>query len=347
MPYFQQDADIDLPPPDIDPPDGASVMVSNDGSTKFNHFRFRVALSHILGRINDLLYSTRARKATRETRRMYAARLNGMLEQWLAGIPPQFQMDQVVRSTSSSIDLGHLTVLYGSYMSALVLAHGEYSNMATDWCQEIQSYLRSCMTLGEEEDSLTAPQEAKKSRSTLPSLWFRWVSTARKYLHLILGSPKRDSDFWYVSRVWRASFNSCIGSEVDPLSRTNGIACFTSLVIVLTNMVIHPLEIDWQQDECLSRKTIEVFREMAPGDDEEKFWGMYKKVVDLHRHASEMARDAAVNGSTKRYQPARMSTTEEEEAASAATFHDEELRLWMGDGNQSVGDSCPHEGQLH
>lgn len=172
-PSFQQDADIDLDLPEMDPKDGAGLIYTIDGAARMNYFRMKVELAHIDGKVYDLLYSTRANKASQQERTQRVRHLEALLEQWRRKIPASLQ--------------------------TLVMVHGIYS-LDPDWMQRISSYSRVVMI----DCDVDGTGSCSSPRPPLPQGWTRSVETSRACMRLFSSMPQTENG----SRVNACAFFS-------------------------------------------------------------------------------------------------------------------------------------------
>jgi hypothetical protein len=173
----------------MEPEDGAGMLYTIDGSVKLNHFLMRVELSHIEGKVYDLLYSTRSKKVTPQERLLRVQRLESILSQWRAKIPGQFQLDLVSQTVPASAMI-HMTMLFHCYLTSLVMVHGIYSHDA-DWVQRISTYGR--VTIGDCDDTTGSCQ---RQLPPLPSGWQKCVETSRACMRLFGDAPQTDCTIW-------------------------------------------------------------------------------------------------------------------------------------------------------
>ncbi|KAM0333963.1 hypothetical protein ACHAQA_000981 [Verticillium albo-atrum] len=256
MPSFQVDADIDLPLPALDPADNVSVLYSLDGTAKFNYFRSRTALSHIQGKIYDLLYSTRSKKASAEERTERMEQLSHMLEQWRLQIPAQFQMDNITRSLSPE-NVVHMVNIHSSYMICLVHAHGIYTfeMEGTCWFKEMRQGVPACSG----SDALPSPEIC---RGKTPRGWADCVEKSRSFLQLFTDAPFTECGFWL-----------------------SASARFATVMMCLTQMFIEPTHAHLTLDRELTHKAMDVFNEMVPRTEDKEIRWLHELVSALFHQA--------------------------------------------------------------
>lgn len=189
-PSFQMDADIDLDLPPAEPDDGAGFVYTADGRDKTNVFRMRVELSHIGGKVYDLLYSTRARKASPQQRALRVQRLEARLRQWRQKIPARLQMD-VAPQTLPQRELMQMATLYHTFLTTLVMVHGIYSHDA-DWVQRVSAYGKIAMLDCDPDRN----GSCDKQLPPLPHGWAACVEASRSCMQLFAAMPQTDCAVW-------------------------------------------------------------------------------------------------------------------------------------------------------
>ncbi|KAK1580575.1 fungal-specific transcription factor domain-containing protein [Colletotrichum navitas] len=256
MPSFQLDADIDLALPEPYPDDGAGMMAAKNGS-KFNVFRARVELSHIAGKVYDLLWSTRARKVAKQELQSRRARLESMLENWHSNIPAEFRMESLP-DTVEALPAVHMTLLYHNYFVVTIMTHGIYSHNA-EWVQGVSSHSRTVMR---DLDGAATATEGSEGSAGLPVKWAECVELSRRCMKLFVESPKTDCSIW-----------------------TNACAHFSGLIILLVNMFVHPEHEDLATDQGLANQAMQLFDMMLELLKKESFRKLHTMVTELYRRA--------------------------------------------------------------
>ena len=142
-PSIQSDADIDIPLPPLMPEDGAGIIWTRDGRSSFNHFRMRVELAHLEGKIYDVLCSNRATKLTAAERRVRSAAIHDELVAWYARVPEVFRVEHV-RSTVGEIELICMVKLHHAYLLAQIATHGTWSRDG-EWVRRVSSANRAAI----------------------------------------------------------------------------------------------------------------------------------------------------------------------------------------------------------
>lgn len=262
-PSFQLDADIDLALPELYPNDGAGIIAAKNGS-EFNFFRARVELSHIAGKVYDLLYSTRARKVSRQESQSRVTRLEEMLESWYGKIPAEFRLESVLQNIDA-LPAVHMSLVYHHYFVVVVMTHGIYSHDA-DWVHRISSYCRTAM-----RDLDGVPVAASlKQNAPLPDGWDRCVELSRRCMKLFAESPKTDCSIW-----------------------TNSCAHFSGLIIILSNMFVFPEHEHLVTDQALANHALHLFDMMLEVLNKDAFHRLHVVVRELHRRAMATVERAA------------------------------------------------------
>ncbi|KAK2029631.1 fungal-specific transcription factor domain-containing protein [Colletotrichum zoysiae] len=267
-PSFQLDADIDLALPEPYPEDGAGILAAKNGS-KFNVFRARVELSHMAGKVYDLLYSTRARKASKQELQSRRAKLESMLETWHGNIPPEFRMESMLDNVEA-LPAVHMTLLYHNYFVVTVTTHGIYSRTA-ECVQRVSSCSQTAMRGVEEArraaaaattTTTTEGSEGQAGARELPSKWSECVELSRGCMKLFVKGPKTDCSIW-----------------------TNSCAHFSGLIILLANMFMYPEHEDLMTDQGLASQAVQLLDMMLELLDEESFRKLHTAVRELYRRA--------------------------------------------------------------
>ncbi|GKT51416.1 fusaridione A cluster transcription factor fsdR [Colletotrichum spaethianum] len=254
-PSFQLDADIDLALPEPHPDDGTGVMAAKNGS-KFSYFRARVELSHIAGKVYDLLYSTRARKVSKQESQSRVTRLEEMLENWHRNIPSEFQKEAMLQNIDA-LPAVHMSLLYHNYFVVTIMTHGIYSHDA-DWVQRISSYSRTTMR---DLDGATVAA-CSDQNAPLPSGWAKCVELSRGCMKMFVESPKTDCSIW-----------------------TNSCAHFSGLIILLANMFVYPEHEHLMTDQDLANQALHLFDMMLELLDSDAFRRLHNVIQELYRRA--------------------------------------------------------------
>jgi hypothetical protein len=178
---------VDVPRPEAEPEDGTGIVYTKDGGDKMNYFRMRVDLSHIEGKIYDMLYSSRAKKVSPQEKNLRTQRLQSALDKWKQMIPASFDVDLVAKTVTPTA-LVPLVMLYHSYLTSLVMLHGIYSHDA-DWVLRISAYSRMIGDSHATGDFETEPHR-------LPPGWALCVETSRSVMQLFNAAPPLDCVIW-------------------------------------------------------------------------------------------------------------------------------------------------------
>ncbi|KAK1982995.1 fungal-specific transcription factor domain-containing protein [Colletotrichum cereale] len=305
-PSFQLDADIDLALPEPCPDDGAGIMAAKNGS-KFNLFRARVELSHIAGKVYDLLYSTRARKVSKQESQSRVARVGEMLENWHRSIPGEFRMESMLDNVGA-LPAVYMSLLYHNYFVVTIMTHGIYSHDA-DWVQRVSSYGRTVMR---DVDAATATGlgEGSEGGAGLPAKWAKCVELSRGCMKLFVESPKTDCSIW-----------------------TNSCAHFSGLIILLANMFVYPEHEELMTDRGLASQALQLFDKMVELLDVDAFHKLHTVVRELYRRAMAMVGKVA----RKREEQAAAAAAVAEAMNNSLPFGTqfEEDVTFFGDGDMS------------
>ncbi|KAI6783993.1 putative transcriptional regulatory protein-like protein [Emericellopsis cladophorae] len=264
-PSAQQDADIDIPLPPMNPPDGAGLIYTSDKKACLNTFRIRLDLSHIQGKIFDNLYSNRARKVQGAERRQRVAALSNMLEQWYARIPPAFCIEHVL-STVGESELVQMVKLHHAYLLAVVHTQGIYSS-ESQWFGRISSMSKSMIQ--DYAMTILGPTSKYATRSQEPPMaqgWKQCVDLSRKCIRLF--------------------------QDATPTECLICCAHFSGLIVLLANNLMQPTHPDAWMDQELSNKAVELLNNLASVLPANALETLCVVVNELHGKASK-AVDAA------------------------------------------------------
>ncbi|KAG9255617.1 fungal-specific transcription factor domain-containing protein [Emericellopsis atlantica] len=267
-PSAQQDADIDISLPPMNPPDGAGLIYTSDKKTCLNTFRIRLGLSHIQGKIFDNLYSNRASKVQGAERRQRIAALSTMLEQWYARIPPAFRIEHV-SSTVDESELVQMVKLHHAYLLAVVHTHGIYSH-ESEWFGRISSMSKAMIQ--DYAMTILGPTSKRATESQEPPMaqgWKQCVDLSRKCIRLFQDATPTECLIWQCS-----------------------CAHFSGLIVLLANNLMHPTHPDAWIDQELSNKAVKLLNDLVSVLPANAFDTLCVVVNELQKKAST-AVDAA------------------------------------------------------
>ncbi|KAI9150365.1 NADH-dependent flavin oxidoreductase nadA [Paramyrothecium foliicola] len=233
-PSVQLDADIDIPLPPMAPADGVGLIWTLDGRYHLNYHRQRTELAHISGKVFDLLYSNRAARMRGVERQRTVARLTGMLSNWYERLPAAFYIDNVA-STLGSWELLEMTKLLHTYLLAYIMANGLYSHNS-QWVRQLSSSGRAAiqdLAIAKGPDGNLRLQEHDAPQ---PGAWEKCVDLSRSCMKLYQYNVPTDSLIWQ---------SSC--------------AHFSSLVVMLGNLCMHPRHPSAAEDQDLTAKAAHHF----------------------------------------------------------------------------------------
>lgn len=91
----------------------------------------RLDLSHIQGKVYDLLYSNRSLRIPADERKRRVTQLATMLSQWYDRVPTAFRIEHA-SATVGEAELVQMVKMHHAYLHAMVHVHGVYSNEA-EW----------------------------------------------------------------------------------------------------------------------------------------------------------------------------------------------------------------------
>ncbi|KAI5458976.1 fungal-specific transcription factor domain-containing protein [Mariannaea sp. PMI_226] len=261
-PSTQIDEDIDIPLPVAAPADSAGLIWTQNGQVYFNYHRRRVELSHIQGKVYDLLYSNRATKVTGLERSSRVARLQAMLDKWYDRIPPVFQIEQVIDNVGPA-QLIQLTKMHHAYLLAEVMTHGIYSHNA-DWVKRISAFSQvTVRNLGQGTLKYGSPGWHGNQEAPLPEGWSKCVEVSRGCMRLFQDATPTECLIWQCS-----------------------CAHFSALIIVLANMTLNPNHELVVFDQHLAVKALDLFDQLLELIDEEAFRTLRTVIGELNEQAN-------------------------------------------------------------
>lgn len=193
-PPVQREADIELEWPSADPEDGAGAITGPDGTFTFNFLRCRVWLARIQGEVYDFIVSTRAGTLDNYQRDENIVRLNNMLDDWIASVPPPFRASSVLQAGQSNL-CRSFAVLYSTHLACRTQVY-RANAMESRWMQNLRSFGRTVTQLGH---IVPAPLPT-------PSLqeWEKLVDETRGCMRLFWAVERRDPAF-----IWSENSPAC------------------------------------------------------------------------------------------------------------------------------------------
>ncbi|RYO89316.1 hypothetical protein DL766_005156 [Monosporascus sp. MC13-8B] len=266
-PSLQLDSDVDLDLPRADPDELDGSIQSFDGLSRFNYFRARVLLAHVSGRIYDELFSHRSKKLSPQTREQRVIRLDRILDQWQRSIPAPLHpehLGQTLGMVSGSL----MVVLHHTYLLCLITLHGVYS-LESPWIKKLGGFTNMVLQHADNNSEVCR----KHQTPPLPSAWAKIVSTTRGCLQLYI------SDLNGASKVW-------------PDACSN----FTAFVVLLANIVYHPLHELVEHDRRLVRDAIKRREKQLDFDGLEWFRKLKVILASLERLVEVTVNFARTNG---------------------------------------------------
>jgi hypothetical protein len=144
----------------------------------------RTELSHIEGRIFDLLHSNRARHINVGERRKRVIELETMLDHWYGRIPTPFQMEEV-GSTLDFHELLAMSEIYHSYLLAMLQTHQVFGQSG-----EIVKHIGSVSHLFAKKQNMRGdhdtPQQSRDNEVDIvpPDSWTKCVQVCRGCINL-------------------------------------------------------------------------------------------------------------------------------------------------------------------
>ncbi|KAH7002419.1 fungal-specific transcription factor domain-containing protein [Ilyonectria destructans] len=268
VPSMLSDADIGIPFDAHSSSNKTGIIWSSDGRSQLNIFHHRLELARIEGKVYDLLYSSRSMKLDTLERQSRVQILKKTLEHWYERIPPAFTIENVSTAMGDA-KLLQLTHLYHIYLSCLVSIHGIWSSQA-EWMRRIGSLGRAAI-----EDFATAvygPKVATCIETQDPphvDAWNHCVHISRSSLRLFHETPLTPCLIWQ---------NTC--------------AHFSSLIIILSNILNQPAQGSKSQDLQLVMASMELYDRHLEGTNSPVYGSIRLVIDDLRKSVANMV-DAA------------------------------------------------------
>lgn len=231
----------------------------------------RLDLSHIQGKVYDLLYSNRSLRIPPAERKRRVSQLSTMLSQWYERIPTAFRIEHV-SATVGDTELVQMVKLHHAYLHALVHVHGVYSHQA-EWIGLLGSLSRAAIeqfavtmqgpssTCGNEQQS---PPEGKG--------WEECVEVARGCMKLFQDTTPTECLIWQCS-----------------------CAHFSGLIILLANMILSPTHPYVSLDQQISNRAVRLFESMLQFVTTSAFHTLHQLIQDLHTSANTAVDQARLN----------------------------------------------------
>ncbi|RYO97970.1 hypothetical protein DL764_007231 [Monosporascus ibericus] len=255
-PSFQLDSDVDIDLPRAEPDELDGSIESLDGLSRFNYFRARVLLAHISGKIYDELFSHRSKKLSPQTRQQRVVGLDRILDKWQRSIPAPLHPEHLGQT---------LGMVPGSLM---VMLHGVYS-LESPWIKRLGGFTNTVLQHAANNSEVCLKHQAPP----LPSAWAKIVSTSRGCLQLYVSGLNGASKIW-------------------PDACSN----FTAFVILLANIVYHPLHEVVEHDRRLVRDAIKLREKQLDFDGLEWFRKLQVILASLDRLVEVTVNFARTNG---------------------------------------------------
>ncbi|KAI1389445.1 fungal-specific transcription factor domain-containing protein [Hypoxylon trugodes] len=228
------------------------------GMVPFGFFHHRVQLAGIQGLIYQQLYSSSAgpSKLPLEQRRARIFLLDAHLENWRQKIPPEFQLQNLIRSLfpdgfaaeKSDKRMGafiHMVELHFTHIGALVRMHGVWSRDA-GWLKLISEFSKQAV-----RDCAEGGSKCGAQIPPYPKQWERCVKASRDCLQLVQNMPLTISNIWstgcaYVSSLVIVLVNQLQSNDIDQLEADQvlireGLSIFVKIKEVSTWYPLHRL----------------------------------------------------------------------------------------------------------
>ena len=121
-PPAQDDDDMNVELPSVDPPDNIGNIPLADGKSKVNLFRLMCEFAIISSKVYRRLYSVQASKQTDGELLNTIGELDKELESWKDSIPIDFRPEHEIKTSHAPLVL-HIVVLHFSYYNCLTTIH--------------------------------------------------------------------------------------------------------------------------------------------------------------------------------------------------------------------------------
>ena len=121
-PPAQDDDDMNVELPSLDPPDNIGNIPLANGKDKVNLFRLMCTFAVIESKVYKQLYSVKAARQSDGELLNTIGELDQELEDWKDGIPVDFRPDYEIKTTHTPLIL-HIVVLHFAYYNCLTTIH--------------------------------------------------------------------------------------------------------------------------------------------------------------------------------------------------------------------------------
>lgn len=121
-PPAQDDDDMNVELPDLDPADGIGNIPLADGKGKMNLFRVMCELAIVESKVYNRLYSTKATKQSDGEILNTIGELDKELEDWKDRIPIDFRPEREIKASHTPLIL-HIVMLHFNYYNCLTTIH--------------------------------------------------------------------------------------------------------------------------------------------------------------------------------------------------------------------------------
>lgn len=183
-PPAQDDDDMNVELPTVDPVDNIGNIPLADGKGKANLFRFMCTFAVIESKVYKLLYSTKASKQSDGALLNTIGELDKELEEWKDSIPIDFRPEHEIKASHTPLIL-HVVVLHFAYYNCLTTIH-RMSVHHGYWTSRLSNYAIQGLN-------------ARPLNPRVFSSAALCVQAARASIHLIRYIPKGDySCVWLI-----------------------------------------------------------------------------------------------------------------------------------------------------
>ncbi|KAM0551384.1 hypothetical protein ACHAPJ_008493 [Fusarium lateritium] len=192
-PYNQIDSEMDMDCLDPDPEDDLGVISSPISNIQFNYLRTRAQLAYIQGKAHDLLYSQRSQKLTQDQRTTAITRIEGMLAEWVKGIPVELHDAESIKQLLSPMAVNILMTMWYRHVECRIKIQSIFT-FEDEWITRVSRYLSPAVI--EINDDEADGEVRRASLTPLPSGWTECAQYSRLCLGLLIARRPTEYILW-------------------------------------------------------------------------------------------------------------------------------------------------------
>ncbi|KAM7195961.1 hypothetical protein V8F33_006412 [Rhypophila sp. PSN 637] len=228
-PPAQDDDDMNVDLPDVDPVDNIGNIPLADGKGKMNLFRVMCELAIVEGKVYNRLYSTKAAKQSDGELLNTIGELDQELEEWKDRIPIDFRPEHEIKASHTPLIL-HIVMLHFNYYNCLTTIH-RMSIHHGYWTSRLSNYAIQGLN--------TRPLNPRVFSSAALC-----TSAARASISLLKNIPQDSPSVWMVLYFPVSAlvtlFGNILQNPLDPRARTD--AKLMNVVVTFLSMLGHEAE---------------------------------------------------------------------------------------------------------